>query len=99
MSMQRGREIVSALLIGLVMFQVACRGWIEKPIVPDTGIAIPHRGPLRVTKTDGAVITLAEFFVGNDSIVAFPSTGHRVRAAIAPTDVAKIEMRGDTTPQ
>jgi hypothetical protein len=97
--MQRIRKIVGGLLIWLVICQVACRGWIEKPIVPDTGIAIPQRGTLRVTKTDGAVIILTEFFVGNDSIVGFPSAGPRARAAVARDDVAKIEVRGDTTPR
>jgi hypothetical protein len=48
------RKSVSILLMSVMMFQIGCRGWIEKPIVPDTGIGIPQRGLLRVTKTDGA---------------------------------------------
>ena len=93
------RKSVSVLLTLLVMFQVACRGWIEKPIVPDTGIAIPQRGTLRVTKTDGTVITLKDSFITNDSIVGFFSDDPLRRAAIARTDATKIEVRGDTTPQ
>jgi len=37
--------------------------------------------------------------VRNDSIVGFLSAGPRLRAAVARTDVTKIEMRGDTTPR
>ncbi len=99
MSMQRYRKGVSVLLIGLVLLQIACRGWIEKPIVPDTGVAIPQRGALRVTKTDGAVISLRDSFITNDSIVGFVSDQPLRRAAIARTDVTKIEVRGDTTPR
>jgi len=92
------RKSVSVLLISVVIFQVACRGWIEKPIVPDTGIGMPQHGLLRVTKTDGAIITLRDFVVRNDSIVGFFADGPRLRAAVARTDVSKIEVRGDTTP-
>jgi len=93
------RKSVSILLMSVMMFQIGCRGWIEKPIVPDTGIGIPQRGLLRVTKTDGAIITLRDFVVRNDSIVGFFSDGPRLRAAVARTDVTKIEVRGDTTPR
>ena len=96
---QSHRKSVSTLLMLLVTFQVGCRGWIEKPIVPDTGIVIPHRGTLRVTKTDGAVITLNDSFITNDSIVGLVLADSSRRAAIARTDVAKIEVRGDTTPR
>ena len=96
---QSHRKSVSTLLMLLVTFQVGCRGWIEKPIVPDTGIAIPHRGTLKVTKTDGAVITLKDSFITNDSIVGLVLADSSRRAAIARTDVAKIEVRGDTTPR
>jgi hypothetical protein len=99
MSMQRYRKSVSLLLIWLVTFQVACRGWIEKPVVPDTGIAIPQRGTLRVTKTDGAVLSLRDSFITSDSIVGFYSDEPLRRAAIARTEVTKVEVRGDTTPK
>jgi hypothetical protein len=85
--------------MSVVILQVGCRGWIEKPIVPDTGIAIPQRGTLRVTKTDGAVIILRDSFITNDSIVGFFSDDPLRRAAIARTDATKIEVRGDTTPR
>jgi hypothetical protein len=97
--MQSHRKSVSILLMSVMILQVACRGWIEKPIVPDTGPAIPQRGTLRVTKTDGAVITLRDSFITNDSIVGFVSADPIRRAAIARTDVTKIELRGDTTPR
>ena len=77
------RKSVSILLMAVLTFQVACRGWIEKPIVPDTGTAIPHRGILRITKTDGAVITLKDAIIVNDSIVH-----GGVAVALADIDVA-----------
>jgi len=84
--------------MSVLIFQVACRGWIEKPIVPDAGTAVPHRGILRVTKTDGAVITLRDSFITNDSIVGFLADEPLRRATVARNDVTKIELRGDTTP-
>ena len=93
------RPSVAIILMALLILDVGCRGWIEKPIVPDTGIAIPQRGILRVTKTDGAVITLRDAFITNDSIVGFFSADPLRRAAIARADVTKIEVRGDTTPR
>jgi hypothetical protein len=93
------RKSLCIPLICLVMLQVACRGWIEHPIVPDTGITTPQRGILRVTKNDGRVVTLRDSFITNDSIVGFPSGEARTRTAIARTDVARIETRGDTTPR
>jgi hypothetical protein len=85
--------------MSVLILQSGCRGWIEKPIVPDTGTAIPRRGTLRVTKSDGAVISLRDSFITNDSIVGFSSDTSRVPTAIARTDVSKIEVRGDTTPR
>jgi hypothetical protein len=93
------RKSVSILLMSVVILQVGCRGWIEKPIVPDTGIAIAQRGLLRVTMTDGAVITLRDSFVTDDSIVGFFSADPLRRASIARSEVTKIEVRGDTTPR
>jgi hypothetical protein len=99
MSIQHHRKRVSVLLIWLVVFQVACRGWIEKPIVPDTGLVIPQRGTLRVTMTDGTMLTLRDSFITNDSIVGFLSDEPLRRAAIARADATKIEVRGDATPR
>jgi hypothetical protein len=100
MSVQsRLRKSINILLMSVFILQSACRGWIQKPIVPDTGTAIPRRGTLRVTKSDGTVISLRDSFITNDSIVGFSSEPARARTAIARTDVTKIELRGDTTPQ
>jgi hypothetical protein len=96
---QSYRKSLSILLVSGLILQVGCRGWLEKPIVPDTGIAIPRRGILRVTKADGAVIGLRNSFITDDSIVGFLSDEPIRRAAIARTDVTKIEIRGDTTPK
>jgi hypothetical protein len=85
--------------MSVLILQTSCRGWIEKPIVPDTGIAIPRRGTLRVTKSDGTVISLTDSFITKDSIVGFSSDTSRAPTAIARTDVTKIELRGDTTPR
>jgi hypothetical protein len=85
--------------MALLIVNVGCRGWIEKPIVPDPGIGMPQPGLLRVTKTEGAVITLRDAVVRNDSIVGFVSDGPRLRAAVARTEVTKIEVRGDTMPR
>jgi hypothetical protein len=85
--------------MSILILQSSCRGWIEKPIVPDTGIAIPRRAALRVTKSDGKVILLSDSFITIDSIVGFVSDTTRQPMAIARTDVTKIEVRGDTTPQ
>jgi hypothetical protein len=85
--------------MSVLILQSACRGWIEKPIVPDTGIATPRRGTLRVTKSDRAVISISDSFITNDSIVGLLSDPPHQRMAIARTDVTKIELRGDTTPQ
>ena len=93
------RSSVGCILMALLIVNVGCRGWIEKPIVPDTGIGMPQRGLLRVTKADGAIITLRDAVVRNDSIVGFSSDGTGLRAAVARTDVTKIEVRGDTTPR
>jgi len=93
------RKTITMLLMTLVIFQGSCRGWIEKPIVPDTGTAIPRRGTLRVTKSDGTMFTLRDSFITNDSIFGLSSETSRVQTAIARTDVSKIEVRGDTTPR
>jgi hypothetical protein len=85
--------------MSVVILQGGCRGWIEKPIVPDTGISIPERGTLRVTMKDGTVISVRDSFIMDDSIVGFLSADPLRRAAIARTDVTKIEVRGDTTPR
>jgi hypothetical protein len=100
MSVQpRCRKSINILLASVLILQSSCRGWIEKPIVPDTGIAIPRRGTLRVTKSDGTVISLSDSFITIDSIVGFVSDTSRAPTAIARTDVTKIEERGDTTPK
>jgi hypothetical protein len=93
------RTSVGILLMALVILQVECRAWIEKPIVPDTGTMVPQRGLLRVTMTDSAKITLRDAVVRSDSIVGFYSDAPTVRDAIARIDVAKIESRIDTTPR
>jgi hypothetical protein len=83
----------------VLILESGCRGWIEKSIVPDTGTAIPRRGTLRVTKSDGTVISLRDSFITGDSIVGYLSDTSRAPTAIARTDVTKTEVRGDTTPQ
>jgi hypothetical protein len=90
---------INILLASVLILQTGCRGWIEKPIVPDTGTAIPRRGTLRVTKSDGTVISLRDSFITIDSIVGFVSDTTRRPMAIARADVTRIELRGDTTPQ
>ena len=95
----RRRKSVIILLMSVLILESSCRGWIEKPIVPDTGTVIPRRGTLRVTKSDRTVIFLSDSFITNDSIVGFLSDTSRAPTAIARTDVAKIDVRGDTTPQ
>lgn len=98
MSAQPGlRRSINILLMSVLILQGGCRGWIEKPIVPDTGTTIPRRGTLRVTKSDGTVISLRDSFITNDSITGFVSDTTRRRMAIARTSVTKIEMRGDKT--
>jgi len=92
------RKSINILLASVLILQSGCRGWIEKPIVPDTGIEIPRRGLLRVTKSDGTVITLSDSFITNDSIAGLLSPAPHQRMAIARTNVTKIELRGDTTP-
>ena len=92
------RKSINILLMSVLILQSGCRGWIEKPIVPDTGTAIPRRGALRVTKSDGTVISLSDSFITNDSVVGFSPDAARARMAIARTDVSKIEVRGDATP-
>ena len=95
----RLRKSVNTLIISLLILQGCWRGWIEKPIVPDTGIAIPRREALRVTKSDGTVIFLGYSFITSDSIVGLLSTIPQRRMAIARADVAKIQGRVDTTPR
>jgi hypothetical protein len=90
---------VSILLMSLLILQGACRGYVERPIVPDTGLTVPQRGILRVTKTDGVVITLNDSFITSDSIVGFLADAPLRRATLARTDVAKVELRSDTTPR
>src|ERR1700730_13346029 len=93
------RSSVGCILIALLIVNVGCRGWIEKPIVPDTGRVMPQRGLLRVTMTDGATITLRDVVVSSDSIVGFYADAPTMREAVARTDVMKIELRVDTTPR
>jgi hypothetical protein len=93
------RKSISILLMSVMLFQIGCRGWIETPIVPDTGIGMPQRGLLRVTRTDGAIITLRDAVVRSDSIVGFLTDRPGLRAAVPRSDVTKIEARGDTTPR
>src|ERR1700681_2450541 len=93
------RKSLNILLITVLILQSGCRGWIEKPIVPDTGIAIPRRGLVRVTKSDRTVITLTESFITNDSIAGLLSDAPHQRMAIARTNVTNIEVRVDTTPR
>jgi hypothetical protein len=85
--------------MAVLLLEVGCRGWVEKPIVPDTGIVKPHRGVLRVTKTDGASITIKDAVIRTDSIVGVLPDSADVHAAVARADVRKIELRGDTTPR
>jgi len=100
MSVQsRRRKGVNILLLSVLLLQSGCRGWIEKPIVPDTGIAIPRREALRVTKSDGTVIFLTDSFITSDSIVGLLAAIPHRRTAIARADVTKIQGRVDTTPR
>src|SRR5258706_12552721 len=100
MSVQsRRRKSVNILLLSGLLLQSGCRGWLEKPIVPDTGIAIPRREALRVTKSDGTVIFLSDSFITSDSIVGLLSAIPHRRTAIARADVTRIQRRGDTTPR
>src|SRR5258707_632412 len=91
------RKSITILLLSGLLLQSGCRAWIETPIVPDTGNAVPRPEAVRVTKSDGTVIFLSDSFITSDSIVSLLSDTSRVRTAIARTDVAKIEVRGDTT--
>ena len=93
------RKTTNTLFVSALILQTGCRGWIEKPIVPDTGIAIPRREALRVTKSDGTVIVLSNSFITTDSISGLLSAIPHWRTAIARADVAKIERRVDTTPR
>ncbi len=100
MSVQsRRRKSVNILLLSGLLLQSGCRGWLEKPIVPDTGIAIPRREALRVTKSDGTVIFLSDSFITSDSIVGLLSAIPHRRTAIARADVTRIQRRVDTTPR
>jgi hypothetical protein len=93
------RKSINILLASVLILQSGCRGWIEKPIVPDTGIEIPRRGTLRVTESDGTVITLSDSFITNDSIAGLLSAAPHRRTAIARADVTRIQRRVDTTPR
>jgi len=93
------RKSINILLLSGLLLQSGCRGWIEKPIVPDTGIAIPRREALRVTKSDGTVIFLTDSFITSDSIVGLLAAIPHRRTAIARADVTKIQGRVDTTPR
>jgi hypothetical protein len=95
----RRRSSIGAILMAVLILDTGCRGWIERPIRPDTGVATPRRGVMRVTKTDGAILTLSDAVITTDSIVGVLSTPPGVRTAIARADVMKIETRGDTTPR
>ena len=95
----RRRKSINILLVSVLILESGCRGWIEKPIVPDTGVAIPRQGLVRVTKSDGTVITLTDSFITTDSIAGLLSAAPHQRMAIARTNVTKIEVRGDTTPE
>ncbi len=92
-------RLVSILLMLSLMLEFGCRGWIEKPIAPDSGTGVPQVGRIRITRRDGTKVTLREHTLRNDSLVGFLDREHRVRAAVARTDVSKIETRGDTTPR
>jgi hypothetical protein len=93
------RKSINILLVSVLILESGCRGWIEKPIVPDTGTAIPRREALRVTKSDGKVIFLGDSFITSDSIVGFLAAIPYRRTAIALADVTKIQRRIDTTPK
>jgi len=93
------RKTINILFLSVLVLESGCRGWIEKPIVPDTGIAIPRRAALRVTKSDGKVIFLSDSFITSDSIIGLLSAIPHRRTAIARADVTKIEGRVDTTPR
>ena len=95
----RLRKTIDIFLMSVLILQSSCRGWIEKPIVPDTGIAIPRREALRVTKSDGTVIFLTDSFITSDSIVGLLAAIPHRRTAIARADVTKIQGRVDTTPR
>lgn len=95
----RLRKSVNAFLMSVLILQGCWRGWIEKPIVPDTGIAIPWREALRVTKSDGKVIFLSDSFITSDSIIGLLSAIPYRRTAIPLADVTKIQRRVDTTPR
>ena len=95
----RLRKSVNILLLSGLLLQSGCRGWLEKPIVPDTGIAIPRREALRVTKSDGTVIFLTDSFITSDSIVGLLAAIPYRRTAIARADVTNIQGRVDTTPR
>jgi hypothetical protein len=100
MPSQRRRPVrATATLFSVVFLQVGCRGWVEKPVVPDTGVGMAHPGVVRVTTSDSSIVTLKDFIVRHDSIVGFSSDGLRSRIGVARTDVTKIEMRGDITPR
>jgi hypothetical protein len=93
------RNTINILFLSVLTLESGCRGWIEKPIVPDTGTAIPRRAALRVTKSDGKVILLSDSFITSDSIIGLLSAIPHRRTAIARADVAKIQRRVDTTPR
>jgi len=95
----RLRKSVTILLIPLLILQGCWRGWVEKSIVPDTGIAIPRRAALRVTKSDGKVIFLSDSFITSDSIVGLLAAIPHLRTAIARAYVTTIQGRIDTTPR
>jgi hypothetical protein len=85
--------------MSVLILASGCRAWVEKPIVPDTGIAIPRRAALRVTKSDGKVIFLSDSFITSDSIIGLLASIPHRRTAIAQADVTKIQRRIDTTPR
>lgn len=69
-----------------------CAAWMERPApAPTASRVIP--GPVRLTRTDGSAVVLADAMVRDDSIMGAPNHNPDAGVSLALSDVRRVEVR------
>jgi hypothetical protein len=69
-----------------------CMGWAERPAPAPAASRIIH-GPVRVTRTDGSSVVLADAIVRDDSIMGAPNHNPDTGVSLPLSNVRKVEVR------
>lgn len=78
------------LAAACLLLMGGCTAWMERP-APAVSRIIP--GPVRLTRTDGSTVVLADAMVRDDSIIGAPNHNPDAGVSLALSEVRRVEVR------